>query len=104
MAELKRDKIKYVRDYAKSGYPKKSSCEVCGSTENLDFHHFYSMTPLFDKWCKKNKIQIKTEEDILKARVDFVKDHHKGIPLVSVKFCDWIREREVSEEIKSAPA
>lgn len=33
----------------------------------------------------------------------FVKDHHRGVPLVSVKFCDWFREREVSEESKGAP-
>ena len=85
--------VKYIRDYAKSGYPKKSSCEVCGSTENLDFHHFYSMTPLFDKWCKKNKIQIKTEEDILKARVDFVKDHHKEVYEDTVTICNTLHEK-----------
>ena len=32
-----------------------------------------------------------------------VKDHHKGQALVSVKFCDWYREREVEEEHKGAP-
>ena len=32
-----------------------------------------------------------------------VKDHHKGQPIVSIKFCDWLREREVSEESKGAP-
>ena len=25
-----------------------------------------------------------------------IKDHHRGSPLVSVKFCDWIKEREAS--------
>ena len=29
-----------------------------------------------------------------------VKDHHKSQPIVSIRFCDWIREREVSEESK----
>jgi hypothetical protein len=33
----------------------------------------------------------------------FVKDHHRGVPLVSVKFCDWYREREVTTESKGAP-
>lgn len=90
---LARLPVKYIRDYAKSGYPKKSYCEVCGSTENLDFHHFYSMTPLFDKWCKTNKIQIKTEEDILKARVDFVKDHHKEIYEDTITICNSLHEK-----------
>ena len=32
-----------------------------------------------------------------------VKDHHRGRPIVAVKFCDWFREREVTEETKGAP-
>lgn len=32
-----------------------------------------------------------------------IKDHHKGSPLVSVKFCDWIKEREGTDD-KSAPS
>ena len=32
-----------------------------------------------------------------------VDDHHKNMPIVSVRFCDWIREREVTEESKGAP-
>lgn len=27
-----------------------------------------------------------------------MKDHHKGVPIVSVKFADWIRERPKTEE------
>ena len=38
---LKRDLVKYVRDKAKSKYKKEAECYICGSTENLDFHHFY---------------------------------------------------------------
>ena len=49
---LLRDPIKYVRDRAKSRYQKGSQCEICGATESLDFHHYYTMTPLFNKWCK----------------------------------------------------
>jgi len=32
-----------------------------------------------------------------------IKDHHRGQSIVSIKFCDWLREREVSEESKGAP-
>ena len=28
----------------------------------------------------------------------FVKDHHRGQPLVQVKFCDWYHEREITED------
>ena len=32
-----------------------------------------------------------------------VKDHHKGSAIASIKFCDWYRERAVTEETKGAP-
>lgn len=32
-----------------------------------------------------------------------VKDHHRGSSVVSIKFCDWYRERAESEERKGAP-
>jgi hypothetical protein len=62
---LKRDLVKYVRDKAKSKYQKGSECFICGSTENLDFHHFYGLTELLETWLRKNKISITSEEDIL---------------------------------------
>ena len=42
--DLKRDLVKYVRDRAKSKYQKSTECFICGSEENLDFHHFYGLT------------------------------------------------------------
>ena len=45
MPKLKRDVVKYVRDKAKSKYEKGTACGICGETEQLDFHHFYSLTP-----------------------------------------------------------
>ena len=62
---LKRDLVKYVRDKAKSQYKKDTHCYICGSTEELDFHHFYGLTELFESWCKKKGITIKTEDEIL---------------------------------------
>ncbi len=52
---LKRDLVKYVRDRAKSQYHKKGACEICGSDEKLDFHHYNSMTMMLDKWLVRNK-------------------------------------------------
>lgn len=93
MTKLKRDPIKYVRDFCKSGYPKLDSCEVCGSQENLDFHHYYSMTPLFNKWCKENKIMIESEEDILQHREQFAKDHQEEIFELTATICSSLHER-----------
>jgi len=93
MSDLKRDPIKYVRDKAKSAYDKDTKCYVCGSEINLDFHHFYSLTPLFKKWCKENQIVIRTEEDILGARDQFIEDHHKELYDDAVTICNSLHER-----------
>lgn len=73
---FKRDPIKFVRDKAKARYKKGTECYICGSTKELDFHHFYSLTPLFHKWVKENNIPLKTDEDVLAVREQFIAEHH----------------------------
>ena len=72
MPRLKRDVVKYVRDKAKSKYKKGSACEICGETEQLDFHHFYSLTPLLNQWLSTNK---HNPEYIQALRDDFIEEH-----------------------------
>ena len=72
--DLKRDLVKYVRDKAKSKYKKDTQCFICGETENLDFHHFYGMTELLDTWLKSNKITIKTADEIMNLREEFIEE------------------------------
>ena len=54
---LKRDLVKYVRDKAKSQYKKDTECYICGSQENLDFHHFNGLTELLDIWLRSRYTQ-----------------------------------------------
>ena len=56
MPKLKRDVVKYVRDKAKSRYKKGTECRICGTTTQLDFHHFYSLTGLLNKWLLDNNL------------------------------------------------
>ena len=72
---LKRDLVKYVRDKAKSKYKKGTECFICGSQENLDFHHFYGLTELLETWLRKNKITIENEADILALRERFMAEN-----------------------------
>lgn len=87
--ELKRDEIKYVRDLAKASYQKDKECFICGSAEELQFHHFYSMTLLWEKWKKKNKVIIDTVSDIECARESFKADHCKEIYSDTVTLCKF---------------
>jgi hypothetical protein len=84
---LKRDLVKYVRDKAKSKYNKGTECYICGSQENLDFHHFYGLTELLEVWLKKNKITITSEDEILGVRERFIQEEHEKLYDHAVTLC-----------------
>ena len=84
---LKRDLVKYVRDKAKSKYKKDTHCYICGSTENLDFHHFYGLTELLESWMKENDITIETEDEILELREVFIKENEEQVYNQAVTLC-----------------
>lgn len=87
MSGLLRDPIKYIRDRAKARYKKGTQCEICGTTEKLDFHHYYTMTALFRKWCKDNKKSVKTVDDILEIRDQFISDEEDKVYNQTVTLC-----------------
>lgn len=89
MSDLKRDEIKYIRDLSKSSYKKDDRCYICGSTENLQFHHYYSLTALWNKFKKKCKIVITSVEDIIDYREQFKSAHHKEIYEDTVTLCKY---------------
>jgi len=84
---LRRDPIKFVRDKAKARYEKGTECEICGTTESLDFHHYYTLTPLFNSWLKKNKISIKSDDDVLAIRDRFIEEHMDELYKHTVTIC-----------------
>ena len=84
---LKRDLVKYVRDKAKSKYKKASACYICGSTEQLDFHHFYGLTELLETWIKEKNIIIETDQDILELRESFIDENKTKLYKNTVTLC-----------------
>ena len=85
--DLKRDLVKYVRDKAKAKYQKGTECFICGSEENLDFHHFYGLTELLDIWLRKNNITISTAEEIMDVRDTFIEEHMAELYDEAVTLC-----------------
>lgn len=76
MSTLKRFPIKYIRDYIKKDYKLKDQCYICGSVEQLELHHLFSVSELFRKWCVENNIlSIDSVEEISEYRVKFSKDY-----------------------------
>lgn len=81
---LKRDPVKYVRDKAKSNYVKGESCEICGTTEKLDFHHYYSMSLLLNKYAKENGLDLQL---IIEWRDEFIDEHDLEIYEETATLC-----------------
>jgi hypothetical protein len=75
MTSLKRFPIKYIRDKIKSQYPKGTECFICGSLENLEFHHFHTLSLLLVKWLKANGLAVDTVEQIEHVRDIFIEEH-----------------------------
>lgn len=72
MSDLKRLEVKYVRDGAKALYTKDSECFICGKDQDLQLHHFNTLTLMWEKWKKENNIVIDSVEDIMDVRDTFV--------------------------------
>lgn len=75
----KRVAIKHVRDRAKSAYEKQKFCYICSSTEELELHHTTSLTLLLDKWSIETGNSIKTDEEVIAIRDEFIAAHHSEI-------------------------
>ena len=74
-AHFKRLPVKHIREKMKSKYKAKEPCYICGTTENIELHHLYSVSELFHAWLRENKITIHTDEDVLACREQFIADY-----------------------------
>jgi hypothetical protein len=86
MSELKRLPVKYIRDLAKSDYEKEAECYICDSPDELEFHHYYSVSELYKKWLKKNKLK---SEDVMDHREAFIEEHHQEMYEHTVTLCSF---------------
>jgi hypothetical protein len=84
MTDLKRDVVKYIRDRAKSKYKKDTECRICQETEELDFHHFYSLSPLLHRWMKLNR---KKSAEVMEWRDEFIETHMDELYKHAVTLC-----------------
>ena len=85
--ELNRDLIKWCRDLAKSDYKKAAECYICGNREQLDFHHYSSMTELLNVWLDNKNYTPTTDDEIKMIREQFIADHNAQIYKETVTLC-----------------
>lgn len=87
MSDLKRYEVKYIRDAVKSQYPMKSACEICGSTEELHFHHFNSLAELYNKWAAERNLKVATADEMMEVRKVFIKEHWNELVVLGACLC-----------------
>jgi hypothetical protein len=73
--ENRRIPVKHVRDKAKAAYDKKDVCYICNCKEDLELHHFHSVTILLETWANAKNYDISTDDGILSVRDEFIADH-----------------------------
>lgn len=73
--KLTRLPVKWVRDGIKNKYKEKEPCYICGSEDNIELHHLYSVSELWHTWLAKNKVEINTDADVLANRGPFEQDN-----------------------------
>jgi hypothetical protein len=85
MAELKRDPTKYLRDFCKSSYKKGTECRICGATEELQFHHYTTLSILVNKFLRGKKCD--TVEEVEAFREEFKEQYLDEIYVKTVTLC-----------------
>lgn len=71
--------VKWVRDKAKSAYDKKDHCYICGTGQDLELHHFNSITILLEMWATAKGYDISTDDGILSVRDEFIEQHYNEL-------------------------
>jgi hypothetical protein len=84
----KRTATKHIRDGIKSNYVKGSECEICGTDQDLELHHYHTVSLMLDKYCTENGIALSTDQDALDMREEFYKAHWHELVEDMVTLCN----------------
>ena len=79
---------KWIRDGIKSHYCKSDTCAICNTTENLELHHYHTVSLLLQTYARENDIAIDTDEDVLAMRDQFYEDHWNELVTATVTLCN----------------
>ena len=85
---LNRLEVKYVRDGIKTRYQKANACAICGTTDELEYHHYNTVDLLWDKWKKANGIGIISDPEQIKTlRESFYIEYEQEMVYDCVTLC-----------------
>jgi hypothetical protein len=67
--------VKWIRDGIKSSYKKREPCFICGAVIDIELHHIYSVSELWNVWLKEKRVSVCCDEDVLAIRPQFEQDN-----------------------------
>ncbi len=84
----KRVATKHIRDGIKANYKKDCKCAVCGTPNDLEFHHYTTVSLLLKKYASENGISINTDAEVLDMRQGFYDAHWHELVDYAVTLCE----------------
>lgn len=78
---------KWIRDGIKSHYKKDCKCAICGTDEDLELHHYTTVSLLLKRYATKNKIPINNDDQVKEMRDEFYKAHWYELVDYTVTLC-----------------
>lgn len=87
MATEKRTLVKVIRDGVKSKYTYASECAICGASDNLELHHYFTIFFLLEKFMKTHK-EPTSEEEYKLFREEFIMQYREELVNETVTLCE----------------
>lgn len=87
MATEKRTLVKLIRDGVKSKYTYASECAICGASDNLELHHYFTIFFLLEKFLKTHD-EPSTDEQRLLFRAEFIEMFKTELVDETVTLCE----------------
>lgn len=84
----KRVATKHIRDGIKSNYKKACECAICGTDQDLELHHYHTVSLLLKQYSKERGIPIDTDEEVLAMRDQFYQVHWDELVECTVTLCN----------------
>ncbi len=83
----KRVATKHIRDGIKANYKKDCKCAICSTDQELEFHHYTTVSLLLKKYAQENSIPISTDEEVIAMRDTFYKQYWHELVDFAVTLC-----------------
>lgn len=85
--KYKRDATRAIRDGIKSNYRKDPECKICGTVEDLELHHYHTVSLLVENFARANRLDFNNEEVVLANRTAFYEQYWHELVEDTVTLC-----------------